>query len=325
MKIRFSIIVPVYNVEKYLISAIESVLKQSYSNFELILVDDGSTDNCPSIIEKYVSRDSRLIPIHQKNSGLSSARNSGLRIARGEYIVFLDSDDMLNVDILSKIDAIIVEQNSPELIIGNMLSMRGDAISCVNDFDSKLVKKESLMETIQEFVRKYSWIPWAAYQSVYKRSFLQDNCLFYDENIIGAEDCDFFLSMMSRVKSFYVTEEKLVIYRVSREGSIISSPKKKAVEGQLQVFARAYRVFSNEGNPILTEYFSDRFVNVVVLVGYLDVESAKDSVGFITDNIDIISNCSLKPKYLLAKMIWRLFGIYNGSKMLLNVKKRFGK
>ena len=99
---RFSIIVPVYNVEKYLKNAIESVLQQAYSNFELILVDDGSTDNCPEIIDEYASKDNRLISIHQKNSGLSAARNSGLRVARGEYIVFLDSDDMLNVDILKK-------------------------------------------------------------------------------------------------------------------------------------------------------------------------------------------------------------------------------
>lgn len=320
---RFSIIVPVYNVEKYLKNAIESVLQQAYSNFELILVDDGSTDNCPEIIDEYASKDIRLISIHQKNSGLSAARNSGLRVARGEYIVFLDSDDMLNVDILKKIDTIIVDQNCPELIIGNMLSMRGETISCVHDFDSKLVMSATLIETVQEFVEKYNWIPWAAYQSVYKRTFLQTNNLFYDENIIGAEDCDFFLSLMPMVKSFCVTEDKFVIYRISREGSIISAPKKNAIDGQLKVFAKAYRIFSEQEDSILTKYFSDRFVNVIVLVGYLDAETADSCVEFVLENIDIINGCSVNPKYLIAKTAWRLFGIYKGSKLLLNIKGHF--
>ncbi|MDE5907443.1 MAG: glycosyltransferase [Lachnospiraceae bacterium] len=93
-----SIIIPVYNVESYLDRCIESVLKQTYSNIEIILVDDGSTDRCGEICDTYEKRDERIRVVHKENGGLSSARNSGLEIACGEYIGFVDSDDYIAED-----------------------------------------------------------------------------------------------------------------------------------------------------------------------------------------------------------------------------------
>lgn len=111
-----SIIVPVYRVEKFLPKCIESILEQTYSDFELILVDDGSPDKCPEICDAYASQDERVIVIHQKNAGVSSARNAGLEKARGEYIGFIDPDDwvapemyedMLNEMKISQTDLVI--------------------------------------------------------------------------------------------------------------------------------------------------------------------------------------------------------------------------
>ena len=90
-----SIIIPVYKVEKYLSKCIESIFKQTYFDLELILVDDGSPDNCPMICDEYAKKDSRIRVIHKKNGGLSDARNAGLEIATGEYIGFVDSDDWI--------------------------------------------------------------------------------------------------------------------------------------------------------------------------------------------------------------------------------------
>ena len=90
-----SIIVPVYNVEKYLARCIDSILAQTFTDFELILVDDGSTDNSGEICDEYAGKDPRIIVIHKENGGVSSARNHGLDIARGEYITFVDSDDQI--------------------------------------------------------------------------------------------------------------------------------------------------------------------------------------------------------------------------------------
>lgn len=95
-----SVIVPIFNVEKYLNRCVESILKQSYTDFELILVDDGSPDKCPAICDEYALQDKRIKVIHKQNGGLSSARNAGLEIAKGDYIAFVDSDDFIHPDYL---------------------------------------------------------------------------------------------------------------------------------------------------------------------------------------------------------------------------------
>ena len=95
-----SVVVPIYKVEKFLPVCIESIIRQSYKNIELILVDDGSPDLCPLICEKYNQTDSRIRVIHKKNGGLSDARNAGLSVANGEWITFIDSDDYVGKDFL---------------------------------------------------------------------------------------------------------------------------------------------------------------------------------------------------------------------------------
>ena len=98
-----SVIVPVYKVEPYIRQCVESVLGQTYSNFELILVDDGSPDSCGSICDEYAEKDSRVRVVHQKNAGLSAARNAGLDIAKGEYVTFIDSDDFVREEYLDSL------------------------------------------------------------------------------------------------------------------------------------------------------------------------------------------------------------------------------
>ena len=105
-----SVVVPVYKVEKYLKRCIESIIKQTYKNIEIILVDDGSPDNCGKICDEYASKDKRIKVIHKKNGGLSSARNEGLKIANGEYISFIDSDDYISNVFIEKLYSICKEQ-----------------------------------------------------------------------------------------------------------------------------------------------------------------------------------------------------------------------
>ena len=98
-----SVIIPAFNVENYISKAIESVLKQSYEEIELVIVDDGSTDNTGAIVDSYSSIDCRVIAVHQKNAGASAARNVGLDICKGLYVYFLDADDYLSIDYLKNI------------------------------------------------------------------------------------------------------------------------------------------------------------------------------------------------------------------------------
>ena len=93
MKPLISVVIPIYGVEKYLKRAVDSVLHQTYTNLDIILVDDGSKDGCPAICDAYAAREARVRVIHKENGGLSDARNAGIAVAGGDYIAFLDSDD----------------------------------------------------------------------------------------------------------------------------------------------------------------------------------------------------------------------------------------
>ena len=93
-----SIVLPIYNVEKYIEKCMDSVLNQTYKNIEVILVDDGSPDRCPKICEEYAKKDNRIKVVHKENGGLSDARNAGIKVANGEYITFIDSDDYIDQD-----------------------------------------------------------------------------------------------------------------------------------------------------------------------------------------------------------------------------------
>ncbi|MBP3468798.1 MAG: glycosyltransferase family 2 protein [Lachnospiraceae bacterium] len=111
--IKISIVIPVYNVEKYLDLCIRSVLAQEYENYEVILVDDGSTDHSPQICDRYAEQDARIRVVHQSNGGLSCARNTGVKHATGDYVFFLDSDDCIHPQLLSRVGKLAEEYKAP--------------------------------------------------------------------------------------------------------------------------------------------------------------------------------------------------------------------
>ena len=117
MKDKISVIIPIYKVEKYLKKCIDSVINQTYSNLEIILVDDGSPDDCPTICDEYAKRDNRIIVIHKTNGGLSDARNCGIVKATGKYISFIDSDDYVSNDYIEYLYRLIVENNGDISIV----------------------------------------------------------------------------------------------------------------------------------------------------------------------------------------------------------------
>lgn len=119
-----SIIVPIYKVEKFLPKCIESILNQTYSDFELILVDDGSPDKCPEICDEYAAKDQRIIVIHQKNSGVSAARNAGLKRAKGQYIGFVDPDDFVAPDMYEKWYKLLNNQRQNWLFADMIIMMK---------------------------------------------------------------------------------------------------------------------------------------------------------------------------------------------------------
>ena len=122
-----SVIIPVYRVEAYLRRCMDSVLAQTYRNMEIILVDDGSDDGCPAICDEYAGQDERVKVIHQKNAGLSGARNAGIEMAQGRYLAFVDSDDYLASDFLEQLYRACVDTDS-DMSVCRWEYVKGEAI-----------------------------------------------------------------------------------------------------------------------------------------------------------------------------------------------------
>jgi len=216
---KLTIIVPVYKVEPYLRKCIDSILAQTFTDFELILVDDGSPDGCPAICDEYAEKDSRIIVIHKENGGLSSARNAGLDIAKGEYIGFVDSDDWIHPQMYEKMLSKAVFQL--------------DIIACnIMLYDCKTQKSYSRRDLRKdityagdEILDQYFYevrdnIFTSACNKIIKKEILQNirfpkGRIYEDESII--------LEILSKCKNIYVCREPLYCYCINRNDSILTS------------------------------------------------------------------------------------------------------
>lgn len=179
---KISIIVPVYNVEHELSRCVDSILNQSYTNIEVILVDDGSTDRCPSICDAFVMKDRRVRVIHKPNGGLSSARNAGLREASGEWILYVDSDDYILNDscecliaVGAKYDCDIVSADAIREFNGGREYMVHGSLADGKCYPSR--------DFIIKTVKPCEWYA-PAWLNLYKRSFLIENNLFFVEGLL---------------------------------------------------------------------------------------------------------------------------------------------
>lgn len=148
---KISCIVPVYNVEKYLRRCVDSILNQTFTDFELILVDDGSPDNSPAICYEYAVKDSRIKVIHKVNGGVSSARNVGLDVAKGEWICFVDSDDLIEADYMQKMYEAAINNNSDFIMCGIQQIAGYETLK--NNYKKK-IKKNTVCKNRREFLQK---------------------------------------------------------------------------------------------------------------------------------------------------------------------------
>jgi len=210
--IKFSIIVPIYNIsyqrgENLFTPCMESILGQTYDNVEIILVDDGSTDDAPRICEEYAKQDSRIVVIHKANGGLSSARNMGLRRATGDYVIFVDADDELDLHSCEIFTNIIKQHPNIEIISSNAKIVKNGKIRyyIFNPLvNNKSVRGEEFLK-VQISHRTFhstAWLP------IIKRDFLVDKNLYFKEDIFINEDNEWsarlYLSAQSVVTSNFI-------------------------------------------------------------------------------------------------------------------------
>ena len=215
---KFSIIVPIYKVEEYLDRCVKSLLGQTYRNIEIILVDDGSPDRCPEKCEQYSQQDNRVIVIHKKNGGLSDARNSGLRIATGDYIIFVDSDDYIELDTCEKL--IPFTENMPHIIVA-------DAIVEGGNQDLTHIINVEMMRGEQYLLKSYraNKAPMAAWLNIYNREFLLHNDLWFKKGILH-EDEQFTPRALLKSEKVVVSN-KLFYHYIIRENSITTKKYKR--------------------------------------------------------------------------------------------------
>ena len=211
-----TVIIPVYNVEKYVAQCLDSILGQTYTNLEIILVDDGSTDASGRICDEYANLDTRIKVIHKENGGLSSARNAALDIATGEYIAFVDSDDYLALDTLEKCHAKLLKTNADVCMFSHYIVNATSQAANTLPFDKEFYNHEEVKSIIfPKFFGKTktdSELEGFVCRQIFKREII-GNLRFRSEREYFAEDVVFDIELYKKVSAFCVIDEPLYYYR----------------------------------------------------------------------------------------------------------------
>ena len=220
-----SIIVPCYNVEQYLPQCIESVINQTYQNWELILVDDGSSDNSGKICDEYAAKDNRIIVIHQENAGVSAARNRALEIARGEWITFIDSDDWFEKNAFDIFNNAIKEHDCERYIFNRYTINNGVCLPISHLQPSKLIRKGKDLKwfKLDMLFPYYDQITNNVITggirgvncSLYKAKVIKDNNIRFDTNIKIGEDAIFNFDVITHSKTVMLSDIIVGNYRVN--------------------------------------------------------------------------------------------------------------
>ncbi len=224
---KVSIIVPVFNVERYLARCLDSCINQTFEDVEIICVNDGSTDKSADILEAYANLDSRIKIITKENGGLSSARNSALEVAQGEYILFVDSDDYVSSIAVEKLYDKAQSTNS-DVIMFDYFWLNSDVtkrrVLTIEAFMGKYVN--SLFDASNLPVDMYKFIPVPAWTKFYKTSLIKDNGITFDEGLIY-EDIAFWAKIFVKAEKIIYIQEPLYAYFVGRDDQIMARDDEK--------------------------------------------------------------------------------------------------
>lgn len=217
-----SIIIPVYNKGKYLERCIESILCQNFNNWELILVDDGSTDGSGLICDKYAAQDSRIKAIHKKNGGVSSARNIGIQNANGTYLVFCDADDTITTNALQVLyDA--MNNHGADLVVGGFRSIALNAERNTKIVQNQLIRQEisvdktNIKEKLSFFWQENNMM--SAWGKIFRSDIIYKNNITFSEDLVVLEDFCFVLDYLNHIDKILSVKE--VIYNYYSNGDVI--------------------------------------------------------------------------------------------------------
>lgn len=284
-KTKFSIIVPIYNVEKYLSECLHSILNQNYSDYEIICIDDASVDNSARILHEYAEEDNRITILkNEKNMGLSCSRNRGLEIAKGEYVFFVDSDDYISPNTLSVLHKYL-DKNKVDILKFNFEEkiesgdIKENRKTLMKDYDNNLSLRTGQKWFIDSVSNNILVV--MVWNKVYRREFLLENNLYFYEKIVHEDEL---FCIQSCVKAMSVIEinDKLYVYR-RRSGSISTTKNIARLESMVIIVNEVLALWKNSNleagmNEVLRKQM-DTYVAIIRLLMMYFPEHNKMSIG----------------------------------------------
>lgn len=282
-----SIIVPVFNCEAYLDKCLNSILNQSYTNLEIILVDDGSTDNSGIICDKFSELDSRVRVIHKDNQGVAIARNTGIKCSNGIYIGFVDSDDFLESTMYEKMIN-QMDNNNADLVMCNYYILKDGIVDYHNhNIENNILEIENLDEFFylmnKDYYRGFCW------NKLFKKSLL--NNLSFDSNIAMCEDLLFVSQYATLCKKMVFLNECLYNY-YQREGSAVNSKINYKHLTAIKAYEKIIFLLKNNYVKCVDDYYKTLFF------WNNDIQHK-----FVTDDKKILSEIKMKNRQLFIYLI----------------------
>ncbi len=321
---KFSVVVPIYKVEKYLRECVDSILSQTFTDYELILVDDGSPDDCPRLCDEYAAKDPRVKVIHQKNAGQACARNAGIKAAKGEYLICIDSDDYFVDDrvfgrVAEKTDGTDVILYGYKKLYESNGQFGGESVPVFEG----VLNTAAMLDTVLES-DTYCGAAWA---KAVRLSVLRENGIDFRPGMI-AEDIDWYLHLMCRARSWASICETAVIYR-QRPGSITHTPKLKSLTDSLWILeywpGRIRDIVEDaEKAGALYHVLAYYYANTMVLYSGYGSKAAKPYRDRMK-NASRLLDYAVTPRALAVRKFYKAFGLdltVLALKVLRKLKRR---
>ena len=313
---KFSVVIPVYKVEKYLDQSVQSVLGQTHSDLEVILVDDGSPDRCGIMCDAWAAKDARIRVIHQQNGGLSVARNTGIRHATGDYLLFLDSDDWWETDAVLEAVAKQLER-TPAQVLSFNYRKSFDGVVKSGYFDETLPSSKET-ESLTEIVRQDRWINGACNKAL-SRTMLMENDLFFRPGITS-EDIDWTLRVALTAETFAFANVCVFVYR-QHSASISHTVAPKNVRmlcDNVRTCVRLLEAAQTAKAEALTSYVAYQYATLIYNASTLSGEDQKP----LMEDIRQMKGLLAYSDHSKVRMIYRCQCVFGLSTTMALLKLR---
>ena len=307
---KLSIIIPVYNVEQYLESCVKSVITQTYQDLQVILVDDGSVDSSGALCDQLAKQDTRIQVIHKPNGGLSDARNAGLKVAMGDYVAFLDSDDVYLLQDGIEQMMHVVAKDKPDLLLFQCVDIYPVRQSVRRAYDSDFLVNHTGTEVFHQLVRMQSFNMSACFQLI-RRELLEKHQLYFEKGLLS-EDVDWSLRLWQYVSKVRAINLPFYGYQ-HREGSISTTYTIRNLRSYEHIFAKFVQLYNERVVETDTElywqtvmgYLAQMYTNCLYNYGQLTIQERKDNYYILRDYASLLNHSiSIKSHRVVKLKRW---------------------